>query len=262
MGLGQVRELTRTTIRAIRTARPFHSLDDFLIRAQPQHVEALNLVRCGALDGLGDPATMLAAVTHDPWRGRHSAQLSLLPASSETLTALPSLKQRAAWENEILGYHVAVHPLDLHAEQLAHAGAISSAAIGEQLDRTVTLGGLRISLHHVKTAQETMLLVDMEDQRGLYQVLWSGAALRQYRTAINQRDPMLVRGRVRRDRHGLRLTGRHGPHIAGAEEAVAGAVGRGPGGLALGHPHLPAEDAQLGGRIAPRCRSHTPSDRR
>ena len=36
-----------------------------------------------------------------------------------------------------------------------------------------------------------MLLVDMEDQAGLYQVLWSGAVLRH--------------GRVRRDRRGLML---------------------------------------------------------
>ncbi len=50
-----------------------------------------------------------------------------------------------------------------------------------------------------------MLLVDMEDQAGLYQVLWSGAALQQARPLINQRGPVLLRGRVRRDRRGLIL---------------------------------------------------------
>ena len=83
---------------------------------------------------------------------------------------------------------------------------ISSRQIGEHLDRSVTLGGLRVAQHQVSpAAKESMLLVDMEDQQGLYQVLWSGAALRQARPLINQRQPVLVRGRVRRDRRGLML---------------------------------------------------------
>jgi hypothetical protein len=45
----------------------------------------------------------------------------------------------------------------------------------------------------------------MEDQAGLYQALWSGAALHQARPLINQRQPVLIRGRVRRDRRGLIL---------------------------------------------------------
>ena len=79
------------------------------------------------------------------------------------------------------------------------------AQIGERLDRSITLGGLRIAQHRVSSAKESMLLVDMEDQAGLYQVLWSGAALRQVRPLINQRQPVLLRGRVRRDRRGLIL---------------------------------------------------------
>ncbi len=53
MGLGQVRELTHATIETILHQRPFTSLDDFLIRARPLHVEAINLIKCGALDGSG-----------------------------------------------------------------------------------------------------------------------------------------------------------------------------------------------------------------
>jgi DNA polymerase III alpha subunit len=202
MGLDQVRELTRTTMRSILTTRPFHSLDDFLIRAQPLHIEALNLIKCGALDGLGDQATLLGAVTREPWRGRHSPQLSLFTSSIDSPDARPSLQQRAAWEKEILGYHVAVHPLDLYHDRLAEANAVTSAAIAEHIDRAITLGGLRVALHHIKTAQGTLHLIDMEDQRGLYQVLWGQAALQRFRTSINQREPVLVHGRVRRDRRG------------------------------------------------------------
>ena len=206
MGLGQVRELTHTTIKTILQKRPFTSLDDFLIRAQPLHGEAVNLIKCGALEGLGDLAGMLSRVENELWHGRHSPQLSLMALLAATTSTAPTLQQRAAWEHEILGYHVGVHPLDLYADRLAEAGVISSRQIGEHLDRSVTLGGLRVAQHQVSpAAKESMLLVDMEDQQGLYQVLWSGAALRQARPLINQRQPALVRGRVRRDRRGLIL---------------------------------------------------------
>ncbi len=206
MGLGQVRELTHNTIETILHQRPFASLDDFLIRARPLHVEAANLIKCGALDGLGDLAAMLARVENEAWHGRHSAQLSLMTLLTTTTMAAPSLAQRAAWEHELLGYHVSIHPLDLYADRLAEAGVVSSKQIGEHLDRSITLGGLRVSYHHVSSAaKEAMLLVDMEDQAGLYQVLWSGAALRQARSTINQREPVLIHGRVRHDRRRLVL---------------------------------------------------------
>ena len=202
MGLDQVRDLTHTTIRSILKTRPFHALDDFLIRAQPQHSEVVNLIKCGALGGLGEQAALLAELAAEPWHGRHAAQLSLRlsePFAPEPIT----LTQQAAWEEEILGYPVAIHPLDLHRDQLLRAGAILSPAIPKNLDRTVALGGLRVAQHRVKSESNgPMLLVDLEDQRGLYQVLWSGVALQQYRSLITQRGPVLVRGRVRRDRHG------------------------------------------------------------
>ncbi|HTP11692.1 MAG TPA: DNA polymerase III subunit alpha [Anaerolineae bacterium] len=205
MGLGQVRELTHSTIETILQQRPFTSLDDFLIRARPLQVEAVNLIKCGAMDGFGDRSVLLTRVGNEAWHGRHSPQLSLLTLLAAPATIALSLHQRAVWEHEILGYHVSVHPLDLCADRLAEAGAISSREIGTHLDRFVTLGGLRIAYHHVTSANESMLLVDMEDQAGLYQVLWGGAALRQARPLINQREPVLIRGRVRRDRRGLIL---------------------------------------------------------
>ena len=203
MGLGQVRELTHTTIGTILQQRPFTSLDDFLIRACPLHVEASHLIKCGALEGLGDLVVMLSRVENEPWHGRHAPQLSLHMLMPPAPSSAPSLAQRAAWEYEVLSYHVSIHPLDLYADRLAEAGVASSQQIGEHRDRFITLGGLGIAYHRVPSAKESMLLVDMEDQFGLYQVLCSGAALRQARPLITQRAPVLIRGRVRHDRRGL-----------------------------------------------------------
>ena len=54
------------------------SLDDFLARAQPQYVEAVNLVKAGALEGLGNARAMLAQLEQARWHGRHTGQMGLL----------------------------------------------------------------------------------------------------------------------------------------------------------------------------------------
>ena len=52
MGLNQVRDLTARTRKRILQERPYASLPDFLVRADPRPVEAENLARVGALAGV------------------------------------------------------------------------------------------------------------------------------------------------------------------------------------------------------------------
>jgi DNA-directed DNA polymerase III PolC len=201
MGLGQVRELTHATTSTIMAQRPFTSLNDFLIRARPLHTEAINLIKANALEGLGNSAEMLAHVQHEPWHGRHSAQLSFALSDVPPLTNVePTLAERVAWEIEVLGLAVSVHPLQLVAEQ---ENVISSRALEQQLDRVVKLVGVRLAAHRFRSANQTLMqLIDMDDQDGRYQVLWSGEALREYRALLTRREPVIVQGRVRRDRQG------------------------------------------------------------
>ena len=204
MGLGQVRELTHTTIDTIIQQRPFASLDDFLMRAQPVYSEAVNLVKAGALDGLGGVKTMLQQLEKERWHGRHTPQLSLaLTASESSSSPALSLSERAAWEQELLGMLVSVHPLQLHTEELAHHRLTRSDELKAHADKEVMLAGVRLAAHRFTGRQkEPMLIVDMEDEAGMYQVLWSGAALRENRHALSQREPVLIRGQVKADRQG------------------------------------------------------------
>ena len=57
-----------------------------------------------------------------------------------------------------------------------------------------------------------MLLVDMEDEHGMYQVLWNAAMLDRYRSELAQREPVLTPqadGRVRTDRQGQIIVAGH-----------------------------------------------------
>jgi DNA polymerase III alpha subunit len=203
MGLDQVRELTRTTIESIGTQRPFDSLEDFLSRARPQHVEAVNLVKAGALEGLGNAGAMLALLEQTRWRGRRDAQMGLSFATPSFEARQPTLQERAAWERDVLGMPVSVHPLQLVAGELSRLSLTRSDQVGAHAGREVAMAGVRLAAHRFAGSQgEPMLLVDMEDEAGIYQVLWSGPVLTQRRALLASRDPVLIRGRVRTDRQG------------------------------------------------------------
>lgn len=113
MGLGQVRELTRATMQTIIAQRPFDSLQDFLVRAQPHSVEAINLVQAGALNGFGNPKAMLAQLERERWQGRHTSQRGLLTTTSPVSAPEPTTGERAIWEREVLDQLVSAHPLQL-----------------------------------------------------------------------------------------------------------------------------------------------------
>ncbi len=202
MGLGQVRELTRVTTQTIVAQRPYQSLDDFLIRAQPQYVEAVNLVKAGALDGLGNPKAMLAHLERSRWHGRHTGQLGLLDTSRETTFAELNIYERANWEREVLGQLVRVQPLQLCVAELAKHSHIQSDELAQHIGQDVNIAGVRLATHRFASERKAMWLIDLEDEKGIYQALWSGAALSRFRPLLSQREPMLMRGRVRTDRQG------------------------------------------------------------
>ncbi len=203
MGLGQIRELTQATQQVLMAQRPFASLEDLVARAQPLYVEAVNLVKAGALEGLGNARVMLAWLEQERWRGRHTGQMGLLVG--QPMAAMPELthNERADWEREVLGLSVSVHPLRLVAEKLAQHTLTRSDELDRHTGQDVALAGVRLAAHRfMARQQDPMLLVDMEDEAGIYQVLWSGAALDRYRSLLSQRQPVLLRGRVRADRQG------------------------------------------------------------
>jgi DNA polymerase III alpha subunit len=202
MGLGQVRELTHMTMETLIAQRPFGSLEDFLARARPQYVEAIHLVRVGALDGLGNTRAMLTQLERDRWHGRHTGQMGLLVTTPTAAMPEPTLQERARWEREVLGLLVSVHPLQLVAKALTQYQLIRSDELSRYAGQDITLAGVPLAAHRFSARQEPTLLVDMEDEAGIYQVLWNGAALDRYRSMLSQREPVLIHGRVRADRLG------------------------------------------------------------
>ena len=113
MGLGQVRDLRRQSVREIivqRRQRPFDSLRDLLLRVDLQAKEATHLIQCGALEGLGASRAELLTELQGIRRAGSVQQTSfdfiIDPVQPE------SAGQRLDWEMHLLGWPVSVTPLE------------------------------------------------------------------------------------------------------------------------------------------------------
>jgi DNA polymerase III alpha subunit len=114
MGLSQVRDLRRRSIKGIiaaRQERPFDSLRDLAERVPLQSKELRHLVLCGALDGLGENRAALLAEAELVGLSGSARQMSFNFAQAPVVPE--SAADRFEWERRLLGQPVSVHPLDL-----------------------------------------------------------------------------------------------------------------------------------------------------
>jgi DNA polymerase III alpha subunit len=149
MGLGQVRDLRRSAVRAIVTERerePFGSLRDLLRRVQLQRKEMVHLVQCGALDGLGESRAALLAEAEEIERAGSALQMTLFgeEALGQPAVAQELLAQRLAWEKELLGYPVSVlgRPLEPAAGRLPAFTPLRD--LPDTGGQTITVAGVRL----------------------------------------------------------------------------------------------------------------------
>jgi DNA polymerase III alpha subunit len=195
MGLDQVRDLTGRTIKRVLLNRPFQSLEDFLARVDPRHQEAENLARVGAFDGLGSIPTILQRLG-DGWQAGQPGLFVWGSSGGEDWT----LEQKVSAQQELLGVSLEAHPLELAAQQIAHAGAITTIEAAGRTGQRVTVAGIRQSGHSSRTAKgEAMMFLTLEDLVGMLDVVMFSDVYRQARGFIHSSDPIFVTGVVGMD---------------------------------------------------------------
>lgn len=117
IGLDQIRDLRQAAIDKILVERgeiPFRDLGDLINRVPLQNREIRNLVRCGALDGLGTNRQQMLEQAGKASSKTGSSQLNLWSEPEPVKDVEPeSVGLRFRWEMEILGMPVSVAPLDL-----------------------------------------------------------------------------------------------------------------------------------------------------
>jgi DNA polymerase III alpha subunit len=196
MGLDQVRELTRRTQDRILKQRPFHSMTDFLTRVDPRPKEAENLIRVGALEGFGSIPLLLSQSGKGDWRGGQIPMFSQ-PGTSDALGEEWTLEEKLLAQEEILGIGVVAHRLELYAEQINSAGALTTTSAASRLGQRVRVAGVRLIWQQRRTKNgEYIYLMDLEDLEGMLLVVIPEDLHRRQRNVFSPVDPFIVEGEV------------------------------------------------------------------
>lgn len=194
MGLDQVKDLTQRTIHRIRELRPFVSLEDFIIRVDPQKKEAQHLIMCGGLEGLISIPESLSLISQQ----RPSGQLSLFNEKDQKIAW--SLDQQVAAQQEILGVNLVNSPFDLLSDQIQETGALTILETSHYVGEKIRVVGMRQTLRRFKTrTNQMMCFLNLEDLEGSLQVVISPTLYRQNYTALQETGPFLVEGLIEED---------------------------------------------------------------
>ena len=194
MGLDQVRDLTRRTQQRILHQRPFHSIEDFLRKVDPRPQEAENLIKAGALAGLGTIPALLARLKLGGWA---YGQLPLFAPEIETNGADWDLAQKVEAQLSILGASVDAHPLELAAASVTASGVISTLEALMQLDSEVRVAGVRQTTQRFFAHEgEPFYILELEDLEGVLPVLLTPGFYRQHRGLMSSNTPFIVEGKM------------------------------------------------------------------
>jgi DNA-directed DNA polymerase III PolC len=194
MGLDQVRELTQRTQERIIEYRPFRSLSDFLVRVDPRPVEAENLIRVSALEGLGTIPQLLRQSELGDWRG---GQLTMFTEQPEPDAKQQdwSLEEKILAEEEILGVSVSAHRLELFTEQIEKAGALTTVEAAPRLGERLRVAGVRLTWQRRRSQSgDYLYLMDLEDLEGMLLVMISADVHRRHRKVFSKVHPFIVEG--------------------------------------------------------------------
>lgn len=200
-GLTAVKNVGENFIKAIVNARetgPFTGFVDFIERIEAEDSSAMNkravesLIKCGALDSLGDNRTQYLAVFEKTIDGIHAdrkrnleGQYSLFDNLDDNTKTdnLPDLKEfpqktLLAMEKEMLGIYVSGHPLEPYDRELKRVSNISTVELIEDLNNStvtlgprdgdrVTIGGIIVEKKNKITKNNNMMaFITLEDLYG------------------------------------------------------------------------------------------------
>lgn len=172
--LGQVKGQGKVTLERWAEGRPFASLSDFQVRTRASTDEMMALIRAGAFDGFGATRTRqfweFRRVAQWPGAlepGLFTAQHQAFPgATPEAGLTEPSHWERLKDEQELLGFTVSGHPLELYPD-IAWDTYCPIADMGRYPHQRVTVAGLIIEdrLHHQVDGQ-VMKFISLCDPGG------------------------------------------------------------------------------------------------
>ncbi|MBI3442452.1 MAG: DNA polymerase III subunit alpha [Candidatus Sungbacteria bacterium] len=218
-GLETIKNVGSNIVEAIITEREargrFSSLTDFAerIRHKDFNKKSLeSLIKCGALDELGERNQLLANLetilefNRETQKAQSGGQPSLFSMAPEVQLASLRLKpadpaekhDRLQWERELLGLYVSEHPFQAYAEKFKSKNVTALKDLtADMRNQKVAVGGLVSNIQKITTKSgESMLFVKLEDLTGKSEVLVFPKLLAKNPGVWQEEKILLVRGRI------------------------------------------------------------------
>ena len=206
--LTRVKGLTQCTTDRLLAARAdgaFRSLPDFYRRVAPTGEELEAMVRAGAFDEFGETRT------RQFWQAQHLVRTYgtsnqpdqgwlIPPPGLEQLPGIPlnepTRLERLQWENELFGFAISGHPLELFPN-VAWETYCPVNRLGEFIGQTITTCGLVVEqrTHHQITG-EPMKFLSLADWTGMVETELFAETYKHHGLAVVRYPVLEVEARV------------------------------------------------------------------
>ncbi|HOT97246.1 MAG TPA: DNA polymerase III subunit alpha [bacterium] len=211
VGLMQLKSLTREGREALLAERarrgPFESLADFLKRTAITPADAALLIKAGCFDGLeaGKSRPQLL------WQLRQfsirrsekpQATLSLFENEPFETAHLPqpphySARDVLRMEEEILGFLLSAHPLELYRARMACIRHVRGCDLEKYVgERVTTIGWLITAKLATTKNRELMEFLSFEDTTAIYETTFFPRAYEQFAHRMTAKRPFVLYGKV------------------------------------------------------------------
>lgn len=187
------------------------SLGDFAFRV-PSAINKRamdSLIKAGALDRFGERAAMvekldaIATAQHKDVAHESQSALFAIAAKAPNIELSPivtPLKDKLAWEKELLGIYVSGHPTDQFKDVFdKYKGSVRAAVTEERNGFPMIIGGVVEEVKAIFTKKgERMAFITIADKEAKIECVAFPSVFGEARAALVEGKPVLVKGKVNR----------------------------------------------------------------
>lgn len=177
VALTEISGVSRAMLEQIVSKRPYDTVDEFVVRVNPNRDDLERLILCGALDRLyPNRRELLWRVPEFLGYAKASRSAPVLPFEYAQEGSEPiedfSYPEKAVYERSILGLDVEHHLMAFERERVASRGGITSAEASRlEPGRKAIVVGNPIRLRFPPTQSgKRVVFFDLEDESGLLNV--------------------------------------------------------------------------------------------
>ncbi|MFH1006462.1 MAG: OB-fold nucleic acid binding domain-containing protein, partial [Candidatus Latescibacterota bacterium] len=208
VGLMQLTGLESGSMYALLEARKkglFRSFDDFLCRAKGDAAQIKILIKAGAFDRIEPKRTRPELIWQLVFwnaakRNGKTKVLSLFdthPGPAPQRAPDYDLETILRQEQEVLGFLISRHPLDLYRDQLRNCSYVLAKDLSAYAGCVVNTLGWFVTGKVVATrTNETMEFMSFEDTSGIYEATFFPKIYAQFAPSMSRARPYILRGRV------------------------------------------------------------------